>query len=188
MNCNPLRPLSLPALLCTAALLAFGSAAHASNFSKAAYSDAKSDIKANYKAERKTCDGMSGNAKDVCIEEVKGRESVALAQLEYNYSGSAKDQEALYRTQADARYDVAKEKCDDRSGDAKDLCLREAKTTHEKARADLKLAHKVNDAAEDAADARRKADYKLASEKCDSLAGDRKDGCMASAKARYGER
>ena len=31
------------------------------------------------------------------------------------------------------------------------------------------------------------ADYKVAAEKCDAMAGDAKSACVASAKARYGK-
>ena len=37
----------------------------------------------------------------------------------------------------------------------------------------------------DAIEAKLKADYKVASERCDALSGDAKDSCQASAKARY---
>jgi hypothetical protein len=37
-----------------------------------------------------------------------------------------------------ARYEVAKEKCDDQSGDAKDACVNQAKADHERAKAAMK--------------------------------------------------
>lgn len=171
-----------------AALLGLAGGAHASNFSKEAYNGAKADIKSQYKAERDKCDSMSGNAKDVCVEEAKGREAVALAQLEYNYTGKASDERKLAERRYEAAYEVAKEKCDDLSGDAKDVCVREAKSARDKAKADVKLAKAVTNAADDAQQARNKADYKLAMEKCDSMSGTAKDTCVASAKARYSER
>jgi hypothetical protein len=35
-------------------------------------------------------------------------------------------------------YDVAKEKCDDMSGDAKNACVKQAKDQHDSAKADIK--------------------------------------------------
>jgi hypothetical protein len=35
-------------------------------------------------------------------------------------------------------YNVAKEKCDDQSGDAKSACVNQAKADHDKAKADIK--------------------------------------------------
>lgn len=161
--------------------------AQAANFSKPVYDGAKEDIKTSYKADRDACSKLSGNAKDICVEEAKGREKVALAQLEYNYSGSPGDEIKLMETRAEARYEVAKERCDDRSGDAKDLCQREAKTAHDKAKAEIKMNKKVSEAVDEAESTRLKSEYKLANEKCNSLAGDAKSSCVASAKARYNQ-
>ena len=177
--------LSCLALSC-AALLGGAGAAHAENFSKATYNSAKDELKAIYKAERDACDQRSGNAKDICIEEAKGKEKVAMAQLQYNHTGKPADEMKLREARYEARYEIAKEKCDDLSGDAKDVCLREAKTARDKAKADVKQAKRVKDAAEDAEEARMEADYKLAAAKCDTMSGDAKSTCVASAKARYG--
>jgi hypothetical protein len=178
-----------PAHALLALAVAFGAgAAHAANYSKAVLDGARDDVKREYKANKDRCDKMDGNAKDICVQEAKGLENVALAWLDYNYSGTPADQKKLNETIAEARHEVAKEKCDDRSGDAKDLCQREAKTAYDKAMAEAKLNKKVADAMDDAERARMKADYKLASERCASLNGDSKDICVASAKARYHER
>jgi hypothetical protein len=176
------------ALLALAVTLCCGAAQAANNFSKSVYNGAKDDIKATYKADRETCSKQSGNAKDICVEQAKGYEKIALARLEYNYTGTPKDEMKLHEAVYEARYDVAKEKCDDLAGDAKGLCEREAKTARDKAKADTKANKKITDAAIDAEEARMKADYKLASAKCDTLAGEAKDVCVASAKARYNER
>ncbi|WP_422017951.1 hypothetical protein [Roseateles sp.] len=177
-----------PLMLACAALIGVAGPAAAENFSKASYNSAKDELKAIYKTERDTCNKLSGNAKDICVEEAKGHEKVAMAQLEYNYTGKPGDEMKLREARYEARYEVAKEKCDDFAGDQKDICKREATTARDKAKADVKQAKRVNDAAEDAEEARMKADYKLAAVKCDTLAGDTKDTCMASAKARYNQR
>lgn len=174
-------------LIAASALLAFGSVAHAENFSKDVYSGAKDHIKTLYKTERDACNSMAGNAKDVCVEEAKGREKVGLAQLEFNYTGKDKDRMNLAESKWEARYAIAKEKCDDAAGNTKDVCVQEAKAAETKAKANAKLAKAVNDAADDAAEAKMKADYKVASEKCDTQSGNGKDICTAAAKARYGQ-
>jgi hypothetical protein len=178
----------LAAAVLTSALAFASAAVQAANFSKASYDSAKADIKATYKAERENCGALAGNAKDICVEQAKGREAVALAQLEYNYTGKAADERKLYTVRADTRYELAKERCDDLGGDAKDVCLRQARSEHEKAQADIKLAQKVTTAIDEADQARMKADYKLAMEKCTQLAGDAKDSCVSAAKSRYGEK
>lgn len=178
---------TLQAMLALTAALACG-ATQAANYSKSVLDGARDDVKAQYKAEKDRCDSLSSNAKDVCVADAKGREKIALAWLDYNHTGDAKDQLKLNEAVYEARYDVANEKCDDMAGDAKDLCQREAKTARDKAKAEAKLSKKVADAVDDAEAARMKADYKLAAERCDALSGERKDVCVASAKARYHER
>ncbi|NRF68135.1 hypothetical protein HLB44_14170 [Aquincola sp. S2] len=175
-------------LSCLAALFGLAGAAQAANFTRGAYDGAKTDIKATYKAERDKCGALTGNAREICVEQAKGREAVALAQLEYNYTGSARDETRLLEAQYKARYELAKERCDDLAGDAKALCVREAKTARDKEQADVKLAKRVTVAVEDAESARAKAEYKLAMEKCSQMTGDTKDTCIVATKARYGER
>ena len=75
--------------------------------------------------------------------------------------------------------------CDDKAGNVKDVCVTEAKATHKKALADAKLNKKVGEARQDAAEDKRDADYKVATEKCDSLAGEAKSACVSAAKARF---
>ena len=171
-----------------AALLCLGSAQAATNFSKDTYRGAKAEIKAGYKNEKAACDSLKDNAKDVCVEQAKAGEKVAMAQLEANYSNSPKDEAKLRTAQYEARYAVAKEKCDDLNGNAKDVCVQQAKTNREKAKGEAKLTKAVTTAMVDDVSTQMKADYKLAREKCDSLTANAKDICVASAKARYNER
>ena len=56
-----------------------------------------------------------------------------------------------------------------------------------KVQADAKAAQKGTEAKMDASKDKLDADYKVAAEKCDTLAGDAKSSCVASAKARYGK-
>lgn len=172
--------------LALAATFCLGASA-ATTMAKGTYDGAKDDIKATYNVAHDQCLTKSGNEKDVCMEVVKGQEKIALAHLEYHYTGKEKDRLKLHEAIYDARYDVAKEKCDDLSGDAKDVCVREAKTERDKAKASTKLDKKVTQAFTDAEAAMRKADYKLAKEKCDTLSGDKKDICEVSVKSRYPE-
>ena len=56
-----------------------------------------------------------------------------------------------------------------------------------KVQADAKAAQKGTEARMDANKDKRDADYKVAAEKCDTMSGDAKSSCVASAKARYGK-
>ena len=79
----------------------------------------KDQIKDQYDMDKKACDGMDGNAKDVCEAEAKAKRDFAEA-----------DREA-YEKKRDAQYDVAKVRCDGMDGDAKDACMKDAKAQHE---------------------------------------------------------
>jgi hypothetical protein len=105
--------------------------AHA--MTKDEYKTAKDKIEADYKSEKKACDGMKANAKDVCEKEAKGKEKVAKAELEQNYKPSGKNSQKVAVAKADSEYDVAKEKCEEQKGDAEKSCKQSAKVTHESA-------------------------------------------------------
>ena len=161
--------------------------AHAETMSKADYKAAKERITAQYKTDKAACDNLKDNAKDVCIEEAKGKDKVAKAELEFNRSGKDKDRIKLEVAKAEANYAVAKEKCDDKTGNDKDVCVKEAKAVETKAKADAKMEKKVTAAKKDAAEDKRDANYKVSIEKCDALKGDAKSNCIAQANAKYGK-
>ncbi len=151
-----------------------------------------------YKADKDRCSALSGNAKDICMEEAKGNEKVAKADAEAMYANTPKARESARVTRAEATYAVAKEKCDDVAGNVKDVCVKEAKAALVHAKADAKVdrvatdakmqaVEKTSDARKDANADKRDADYKVALEKCDVLAGVSKDSCILDAKGRYGK-
>jgi hypothetical protein len=49
------------------------------------------------------------------------------------------------------------------------------------------MGKEIGEAKKDAAADKRDADYNVAVEKCDALAGDAKTGCIAAAKAKFGK-
>lgn len=163
------------------------SAAHAAPMAKEEVAAQKTRIEADYKAKRQTCDSLSGNAKDICLEEAKGSEKVARAELDHRQNATASNQENLAKARADASYEVAKEKCDDLAGNPKDVCVKEAEAARTKALADAKAMRKTSDARGDANEDKREAQYRAEAEKCDALAGDAKSSCIANAKARFGK-
>jgi hypothetical protein len=185
--------------LLAAAGIAFAGAASAADtktMSRDAYKADKDKIESQYKADKDQCKSMSGNAKDVCQAEAKGKEKVAKAELEANYKNTDKARNDARVAKADADYDVAKEKCDDLKGNDKDVCVKQAKATHTKAKADAKVAkvdsktaqntaEKRADVRKDAREDTNDAQYKVAVEKCDAMTGAAKDQCVKSAKARF---
>jgi hypothetical protein len=177
--------LSLSRISCALALMTGATWAQA-ELSSAVYSQAKEQIQASYKVDRDSCDTLAGNTKDICVQTVKGREKVALAHLQMQRTGTAKDSMKLAQARYEARYDVAKEKCDDLGGNPKDVCVKAAKADFDKAKADVKMKKEVREAMTEADETKMKADYKVASERCESQTGQGKDACVASVKARYG--
>jgi hypothetical protein len=161
--------------------------AHAASMSKADYTAAKTRISAEYKSDKAACASLAGNAKDICVEEAKAKEKVARAELEYGFTGKAGDRTKVAVAKAESAYAVAKEKCDDQAGNAKDVCVKEAKAVETKALADAKMGKEIGEAKKDAAADKRDADYNVAVEKCDALAGDAKTSCIAAAKAKFGK-
>ena len=187
----------LLALFASAGLCAAGGVS-AETMGKDAHNMAIKNAESQYKLDKAACDSLTGNAKDICVEEAKGKEKVAKADTDAAFENTPKAREAARTARADAVYDVAKEKCDDLSGNPKDVCVKEAKAAHVRATVDAKVdrvasdeqhaaASKTADAKREAAQDKRDADYKVAAEKCDALAGAAKDGCLRDAKMRYGK-
>jgi len=203
-----MRSLTLSVL--ATSLLAVCMAAGAAPLTRDQYRTQKSEVAAKTKSDKAACSAMSGNAKDICVEEAKGVEKVALAELESAYKPTAKHTMDIQTAHAKGDYAVAKEKCDDLAGNAKDVCRKEAKAAYTAAMAQAKLtektttnnqaaAEKISEAKTTAADKNasaqktasndvRDADYKTAAEKCDTFAGDTKTKCIADAKVKFGQK
>lgn len=106
--------------------------------SRSDYKAGKERIEANYKVARETCDALAGNPKDICAAEAKGEKAVAQAELEARFRPGAQADYNIQAAKAEAAYEVAKERCDDQSGNAKDVCLKQAKADETAAKGDAK--------------------------------------------------
>ena len=157
----------------------------------------KDKIEAQYKAAKDGCKGMTANAKDICMAEAKGiAERRQEADLECRDKGTPKAQYDLRKAKAEADYNVAKEKCDDLTGNAKDVCVKDAKAATHQGRSGREGRHEDRqghqhrrresaEARKDAVEDKRDANYAAAKERCDALAGDAKDRCVTDAKMRF---
>ena len=103
---------------------------------KAEFEAQKERLDADHDVAKRKCETYAGNAKDICMAEAKGRHKVARTELEERYKDSPKARYNVRMARAEAEYDVAKEKCDDRSGAQKDACLKEAKAAYARDKAD----------------------------------------------------
>lgn len=189
--------------------LAFSAGSMAEGISKTAYQTGKDKITTDYKADKAGCESLSGNKNDICVEEAKGKERVANAELEARYKPSRETRYEVSVAKAEAIYAVAKERCDDMAGNTKDVCVKEAEAAQVTAKADAKAQMKTGEAnatanektseartkasgesaeaRKDAAADKRDAEYTVAKERCDAFAGGAKDECMETAKAQFGK-
>jgi len=184
------------AAMTLAVAAALGFAGSATAMTKAEMKTEKDRVETDYKTAKAKCDGLKGNAKDVCMAEAKGAHKVAKAELDARDKDTAKAREKVRVAKAEADYDVAKEKCDDMNGNNKDVCKKDAKAAFTAAKADAKVDKQVTGARtdanekiaqvrQDANENKRDANYAAAKERCDSMNGDAKDRCVADAKARF---
>lgn len=177
----------------TAAALAaaFGLPFSAQAMSGGDYKSQQNRIGAEYRAAQQKCNSLSGNAKDICVAQAKGAEKVATAELSArrdNYTAAARHKVRI--TKAETTHDVAREKCDDLAGNAKDVCVKDAKATLTRAKAEADSDRKAGETAqasrEKVAKVTREADYEAAVERCDTFAGEAKTRCVVETKARFG--
>jgi hypothetical protein len=193
--------------LVIAVSLAFSAMAQV--MTKTEYKASKDKITTEYKAGKSACSVLSANANDICVADAKGKEKIAKAELEASYKPSTKNSYDVSVAKAEAVYTVAKEKCDDMSGNTKDVCVKEAKAAETTAKADAKAKMKTTDAnatsnqksaeaqstaneksavaRKDAKADKTDADYAVAKEKCDTFAGGAKDKCLDQAKTSFGK-
>lgn len=118
--------------------IALASMAGAQPMTKQAYDAEVAKLKASHKAEKERCDALSGNAKDICQVQAKAKHDIAKADAEAMHKNTAEARREASLKKAKAEYDVAKERCDDLAGNTKDVCVKDAKAAHEKAKASVK--------------------------------------------------
>lgn len=203
------KPLFNPSLIALAITLTLSTAAMAQGMSKENYKIGQDKISVDYKSAKVACDALSGNPKDICVAQAKGGEKIAKAELEASYKPSAKSRNEIRVAKAKANYAVAREQCDEMTGNTKDVCVKEAKAAQVTALADAKVAlttsdanatanqksteaygkasTKVAGARKDATTEKLEAQYKVEKEKCDQYFGDAKAQCMTTVKATFGK-
>ena len=130
--------------------LALSVGAMAQGMTKVQYETARTGVSAELKLARAACDSFSANAKDLCLAEASGKERVATAELNARLAPSEEASYKVRLARADAEYALAREKCDDLAGHAKDVCVKEAKAKAVTAKANAK-AHMRTAVAHDAA-------------------------------------
>lgn len=179
MNMKPINAALLAAAFCASSISAFAA------ITKAEHKTAIKEADMSYKTAKAACSPLAGNAKDVCVAEAKVAKASAKAKADSDYKNTAKERYDGQKDVAGAEYDLAKAKCGAKAGNDKDVCIKEAKAVEVRAKADAKAGTKVSEARSDASDEKRKANYKVATEKCEAFSGAAKDTCVTEAKARF---
>ena len=180
------------------AAIAFALMAPANAMTKGEFQTASDRLVLDRKAAYEKCEPLARSAKTVCVMEAKGQYDIAQLDLTAQYKPSAKADLKLRTKRADVAYDIAKARCDDLTGNQKDVCRKDAKASYVSAKADAKVSKvaaeakstdgkKVAEARKDAAEDKSDARYAAAKERCDAMTGDAKTACVNEAKAKFGK-
>lgn len=126
-------------LLATAAGASFAAAPTAAlNHDPATYRNLTQKAESEYRAAAAKCDARSGNDKDICMADARLARTRTEADALSKYNNTAAGRARTRTNVADAEYDLAKAKCDAKSGADKDSCMDNAKSVHTAALADAK--------------------------------------------------
>ncbi|HZV66409.1 MAG TPA: BON domain-containing protein [Telluria sp.] len=170
----------LAILLATVAGASFAAAPTATlNHDPATYRNVTQKAAADYKVAAAKCTSMSGNAKDICMEEARSARAHAEADAVAQYNNTAKGRAKAMTAAAEADYGLAKARCGDMSGADKDSCMNTARSAHTAALADAKSNRQVAGTA-DASSPATASDAATAAavDKCAQVAGQPKTGCL----------
>lgn len=113
------------AFITLALVSAFATAQTANN---SAYQAAHDKAEANYKAAKDRCEKLKDNAQDVCEEEAKVAQAQAERDAVAKHKNTGNELARADRKLAEAKFELAQEKCDDLSGNAKDSCQAQARS------------------------------------------------------------
>ena len=149
------------------------------------YSVAKERAAKEYEATRAQCSPLAGNPRTLCLAEARAVERKAMAEAEARSRGTGSARRDATIESAEADFDVARTKCSAKTGNDREVCIKEAKAVEVRTKAEAIANEKIAAVRRDRRDDERNAEYEVAIEKCDALAGAPKDQCLADAKAKY---
>lgn len=149
----------------------------------ASYKNMTQKAAADYKAAAANCTGMSGAARQVCVEEAKVARARAEADAVAQYKNTQKDRTKARTALANADYALAKAKCAAMTGAEKDSCLSTAHTVHTAALSDAKADRNMavastNPASPVTSTETRDPAKAAAVDKCAQIAGQPSTGCL----------
>lgn len=127
-----------------------------------------------YEADKKRCDTLKGNDRDVCMERASANLQIAEADLKAYEKNTTAAHIKAEKERIKQLHKVDDEKCDAYKGNAKDICEAQADAVMKRREGNLK-----------ALESRLEGEYKLAIEKCETFAGDKRSACKDEAKRAY---
>lgn len=117
------------------ALASCALAGAAGAMTKADYQAQRLRIQHQYATAKDRCSAATGHARELCRTQAHVEYDTARAQLRAQYKPSPRNRQQAGKAQADGAYQLAREKCGDLSGGARDVCRSEAKAAWQSARA-----------------------------------------------------
>ena len=97
-----------------------------------------------------------------------------------------RDMHKAEKERIEAAYKADKARCDGMKANAKDVCMKEAKGKQDVAEAELDAKNNPSERNQrKVEEAKAKAQYEVAKEKCDDMKGKEKSACEHEAKAQY---
>ena len=115
-----------------------------------------------------------------------GLASFSFAHLAPAATEQEKDTYKQAKRDADSTYKAAREKCNELSGNPKDVCIAEAKAAESRSKADAEAKYKNSSKAYlEARIAGVDADFAVAKEKCSAKSGNEKNLCLEEARAAH---
>lgn len=170
-------------LLATAISAGFAAQAAETPGDPASYRNMTQKAAADYKSAIANCSGMSGNARQVCVEEAKVARARSEADAVAQYRNTQKDRIKARTALANADYRLAKARCADMSGAEKDSCMSTARSVHTAALADAKADRNMAVASTNRTSPVTGTDTRdptkaAAVEKCAQVAGQPTTGCL----------
>ena len=180
-------------IVAVTALASTGAWAQAAPQSAEEYKAAVARADADYSVARERCNTSAGTTKAICVAEAKAAEKRAKADAMVAYKNTDQARNDARVEYAEADYMVAKERCREQGGNARDICMEEARAAETKAKADAKASATADSAAKDsspneeavqsreAPPATETGERAAARAQCDQMSGNAREECISAA-------
>jgi hypothetical protein len=161
--------------------------AQAQTMSPVLYQAEQVRIADDHRSLLRECALLERRAREICVEQFKGQENIARAQLEYRAAPSALLLTRLHTARAEAAFAVARKQCEERPTASRPACMQDANWILSRALADARSAPKPAAVPLGAAPESPAAAFHAAAAKCQGYTGDARLTCRNAALRRLGK-